>query len=61
VARQIRKQNQAEHRWLTSAIPATKKAEIRRIEVQSQPRQIVRETLSQNNPSQIRWRRELVE
>jgi hypothetical protein len=34
------------HWWLTPVIPATQEAEIRRIEVQSQPRQIVLETLS---------------
>jgi hypothetical protein len=34
------------HRWLTPAILATQEAEIRRIKVQSQPRQIVQETLS---------------
>jgi hypothetical protein len=33
--------------WLTSVIPATQEAEIRRTMVQSQPRQIVLETLSQ--------------
>jgi hypothetical protein len=33
-------------------ILATQKAEIRRITVQSQPRQIVHETLSQKYPSQ---------
>jgi hypothetical protein len=33
-------------------IPATQEAEIRRIMVQSQPRQIIRETLSQKIPSQ---------
>jgi hypothetical protein len=33
-------------RWFTPVIPATQKAEIRRIMVQSQPRQIVHETLS---------------
>jgi hypothetical protein len=33
--------------WLKPVIPATQEAEIRRIMVQSQPRQIVRETLSQ--------------
>jgi hypothetical protein len=32
---------------LTPVIPATQKAEIRKIAVQSQPRQIVPETLSQ--------------
>jgi hypothetical protein len=35
-------------------ILATQEAEIRSIVVQSQPRQIVCETLSQNNPSQNR-------
>jgi hypothetical protein len=38
--------------WLTPIILATQEAEIRRIEVQSQPGQIVLETLSQKNPSQ---------
>jgi hypothetical protein len=33
-----------------SIIPATQEAEIRRIEVQSQPKQIVRETLSRKKP-----------
>jgi hypothetical protein len=34
-----------------SVIPATQGAEIRRIMVQSQPLQIVHETLSKKNPS----------
>jgi hypothetical protein len=38
--------------WLTSVILGTQKAEIKRIMVQSQPRQIVFETLSWKNPSQ---------
>jgi hypothetical protein len=38
--------------WLTPVIPATKEAEIRRIEVQSQLGQIVQETLCGKNPSQ---------
>jgi hypothetical protein len=38
----------ARYRWLTAVIPATQEAEIRRITVQSQPGEIVRETLSQN-------------
>jgi hypothetical protein len=38
--------------WLTPAILATQEAEIRRIEVRSQPRQVVPETLSLKNPSQ---------
>jgi hypothetical protein len=38
--------------WLTPVIPATEEAEIRRIEVLSQPRQIVPETLPcLKNPS----------
>jgi hypothetical protein len=39
------------HQWLTPVIPATQEAEIRRIEVQSQLRQIVHETLSQKYPT----------
>jgi hypothetical protein len=39
---------------LTPIILATQEAEIRRILVQNQPRQIVHETLSQKNPSQKR-------
>jgi hypothetical protein len=42
------------HRWLTLIILPTQEAEIRRIVVQSQPRQIVHETLSQKNPLQKR-------
>jgi hypothetical protein len=37
--------------WLTPVIPATQEADIRRIIVQSQPGQIVHETLSQQIPS----------
>jgi hypothetical protein len=37
--------------WLTLIILATQEAEIRRIVVQSQPREIVPEILSQKNPS----------
>jgi hypothetical protein len=36
----------ARHWWLTPVILVTQEAEIRRIVVQSQPREIVRETLS---------------
>jgi hypothetical protein len=38
--------NQGGAQWLMNVIPATQEAEIRRIVVQSQPRQIVPETLS---------------
>jgi hypothetical protein len=37
--------------WLILVILATQEAEIRRIAVQNQPRQIVLETLSQKSPS----------
>jgi hypothetical protein len=40
----------AGHPWLTPVILAPQKQEIRRIAVWSQPRQIVRETLSQKTP-----------
>jgi hypothetical protein len=39
---------------LTPVILAAQEAEIRRITVQSHPRKIVQETLSQKNPSQ-KW------
>jgi hypothetical protein len=42
----------ARHQWLTSIILATQEAEIRWIKVQSQPRQIVQETLSPKTLSQ---------
>jgi hypothetical protein len=40
----------AGHQWLTPVIPATQEAESRRIAVQSQPAQIVCETLSRKKP-----------
>jgi hypothetical protein len=45
------KYSYAGHQWFMSVILATQKAEIRRIAVQSQPRQIIRETLSQKIPN----------
>jgi hypothetical protein len=45
--------------WLMPVIIATQEAEIRRILVRSQPRQIVHNTLSQKKPSQkkglVKW------
>jgi hypothetical protein len=41
-----KRKSQARHQWLMSVILATQEAEIRMIEVRSQPRQIVSETLS---------------
>jgi hypothetical protein len=49
----------AGHWWLTPVIPATHEAEIRRIEVRSQPGQIVTETLSQKK--KIHHKKGLVE
>jgi hypothetical protein len=46
-----KKKKKAGQWWLTPKIPATQEAETRRIAVWSQPRQIVRETVSQKNPS----------
>jgi hypothetical protein len=51
----LRMYHEAGRQWLTPVILATQEAEIRKIAVQSQPRQIVRETLSQKKkkkPSQ---------
>jgi hypothetical protein len=41
----------ARHQWLTPVILATQEAEIRRIMIQSQARQIVLKTLSQKYPT----------
>jgi hypothetical protein len=46
----------AECQWLTLVILATQEAEISRIGVRSQPRQIVHKTLSRKYPSQNGWR-----
>jgi hypothetical protein len=52
-SKEIKKEILARCQWLTLVILATiQEAEIRRIAVQSQPRQIVRETLSQKCPTQ---------
>jgi hypothetical protein len=45
----------ARYQWLTPVILATQEAEIRRIVVRSQPRQIVLKTLSLKNPSEGWW------
>jgi hypothetical protein len=42
----LKHRNLARHQWLTPIILATKEAEIRKITIPSQPRQIVHETLS---------------
>jgi hypothetical protein len=44
----------AGHQWLPPVILATQEAKIRRIVVQSQPKQIVLKTLSQKIPTQKR-------
>jgi hypothetical protein len=48
----------ARSQWLTPIILATQETEIRRISVQSQPKQIVRETLPQkthHNKKLVEW------
>jgi hypothetical protein len=46
-------ESRARHQWLTTIILATQEAEIRRIEIQSQPEQIVHKTLSQKTLHKI--------
>jgi hypothetical protein len=46
--------NQARHQWFMPVILATREAEIRKIILRSQPRQIVLLTLSQKCPTQKR-------
>jgi hypothetical protein len=46
----IRMKRQARYQWLMPTILATQKAEIRRMAVRSQPRQVVLETVCQKNP-----------
>jgi hypothetical protein len=53
---QLQKDVQARCRWLTLVIIATEVVEIRRMEVRSQPRQIVCKTLCQKNPVQKKKR-----
>jgi hypothetical protein len=50
----MQKYIEARHQWLTSVIPASQEAEIRRIVVQTQPGQRVRMTLSKKNSAQKR-------
>jgi hypothetical protein len=51
------KEHEGGHWWLTSVIPATQEAEIRRITVGGQPRQIVLEILPRKYPTQKKgWR-----
>jgi hypothetical protein len=50
----VYKEVQAGHQWLTPAILATWKAEIRKISVRSQTGQIVCDTLSQKHQMQNR-------
>jgi hypothetical protein len=49
----MKKQKRAGPQWLTAVILATQEAEIRRITVGSQPRQVVHETLSRNPTQKI--------
>jgi hypothetical protein len=46
VAEHLKKERRAGHQWFIPIILATQEAEIRRIAIQSQPRQVVHKTLS---------------
>jgi hypothetical protein len=50
-ARRPKEKQPARCQWLTPIILVTMETEIRRIDIRSQPRQIVPETLYQKNPS----------
>jgi hypothetical protein len=54
----LNKKRARRHQWLKPVILATQEAEIRRITIGSQPRQIVHKILSQKYPSQkglVEW------
>jgi hypothetical protein len=51
----LRKFIYAGHQWLMPVIQATQEAEIKKIAFQSQPEQIVNETLSGKYSSQCWW------
>jgi hypothetical protein len=48
----LKKYSRSRHQWLTPVILATQEAEIRRIEDESQPSQIIQDTLSQKTSKQ---------
>jgi hypothetical protein len=54
----IKNISRVRHQWLMPVILTIQEAEIRRIEVGSQPEQIIRETLSRKYPSHkglVKW------
>jgi hypothetical protein len=54
LGQRIKRAGVARHWWLTPVILAMQEAEIRKIVVQSQPRETILETLVQKNPSHKR-------